>query len=120
MHGVLTQREWISRRNSARLRVGSTRLSLKSWAGLLSEGALQSFLRLERVEENGLMRSSSRLDSDESDTIKLDGVSAERGEHVVLEDLNLRVNSGECVMVCGPSELKVELTASYRRGLRNR
>ncbi|MEE2757726.1 MAG: ATP-binding cassette domain-containing protein [Myxococcota bacterium] len=103
MHGVLTQREWISRRNAARMRIGTTRLSLKSWASLLSEGALQSFVRLEHMEENALIRCSPLTQSSEQVPIELDAVSVKRGEHLVLEQVSLKIQSTEWVLVCGPS-----------------
>ena len=103
MHGILTQREWICRRNAARLRLGASRLPLSSWAQLLGEGALHAFLRLERVEENALIRSSPISDREVDDTIRLDAVSVTRGEQVVLKQLNFRVTTGEWVLVCGPS-----------------
>ena len=62
MHGVLTQREWVQRRDAARLRLGSPRLPLAAWGPLLGEGALRAFTRLERAEENALLRSASRGD----------------------------------------------------------
>ena len=60
MHGVLTQREWVQRRDAARLRLGSPRLPLAAWGPLLGEGALHAFVRLERAEENALLRGASR------------------------------------------------------------
>ncbi len=59
MHGVLTQREWVQRRDAARLRLGSPRLPLAAWGPLLGEGALHAFVRLERAEENALLRGAS-------------------------------------------------------------
>ena len=54
MHGVLTQREWVQRRDAARLRLGSPRLPLAAWGPLLGEGALHAFARLEHAEENAV------------------------------------------------------------------
>ena len=65
MHGIITQKEWISRR----FRTGSVKPTLLSCVRILSEGSLQAFLRLERVEENTLMRSKSSNDS--SQQVKL-------------------------------------------------
>ncbi len=103
MHGVLTQREWTCRRNSARLRSGKARLALTAWARLLGEGALQAFMRLERVEENALIRCSSIAYSGEKAPLQMSNVSVKRGGHLVLNELNLQVSSGEWVLVCGPS-----------------
>ncbi|MEM9488485.1 MAG: ABC transporter ATP-binding protein, partial [Myxococcota bacterium] len=103
MHGVLTKREWTRRRDAARLRLGTSRLPLWSWGELLGEGALQAFLRLERVEEKGLLRSSSRADADEGAGVDLDAVDVERGGQVVLEQLELHLKPREWVLVCGPS-----------------
>ncbi len=103
VHGALTQREWARRRDAARLRLGASRLPLASWGPLLGEGALQAFLRLERVEENALLRSSTRADVDEVQGVHLDAVDVERGGQLVLERLELRVRPAEWVLVCGPS-----------------
>ena len=103
MHGVFTQREWTRRRDAARLRLGASRLPLASWGALLGEGALRAFLRLERVEENALLRSSSSADADEVDGIRLEAVDLERGGQLVLEQLELRLGPKEWVLVCGPS-----------------
>ncbi len=103
LHGVLTRREWAQRRDAARLRLGRPGLPLTSWGSLLGEGALQSFLRLERVEENALLRSSARIGADAADGFGLDAVDVERGGKRVLEQLDLRVHPAEWVVVCGPS-----------------
>jgi len=103
MHGVLTQREWVQRRDAARLRLGVSRLPLSSWGPLLGEGALQAFLRLERVEENALLRSSSSAEADEVEGVHLEAIDVERGGRLVLKQLELRLGPTECVLVCGPS-----------------
>lgn len=103
MHGVLTQREWARRRDAARLRLGRTRLPLASWGALLGEGALQAFVRLERVEENGLVRSRASEDADACDGVQLEGVDVERDGQRVVEQLELRLGREEWVVVCGPS-----------------
>ncbi len=103
LHGVLTQREWARRRDAARLRLGASRLPLASWGPLLGEGALQAFLRVEHVEENALLRSSSRAEVDEDQGVHLDAVDVERGGQLVLEQIQLRVRPGEWVLICGPS-----------------
>lgn len=103
MHGVFTRSEWTRRRDAARLRLGAARLPLPSWGALIGEGALQAFLRLERVEENALLRSSSNTGPDADQATHLDSVDVVRGGRVVLEQLSLEVAAGECVLVCGPS-----------------
>lgn len=103
LHGVLTQREWARRRDAARLRLGEARLPLSSWGPLLGEGALQAFLRLERVEETALLRSSSAAGVGPARSVELDAVDVERGGHPVLEKIELRVAPGEWMLVCGPS-----------------
>ena len=103
LHGVLTQREWVQRRDAARLRLGSPRLPLAAWGPLLGEGALHAFARLERTEENALLRSASREDVRAPDGVRLDAIDVERGEQLVLEQLELRLARGEWLLVCGPS-----------------
>jgi len=103
LHGVLTQREWARRRDAARLRLGTSRLPVTSWGPLLGEGALQAFLRLERVEENGVMRSLSADEEESSDGVHLDAIDVERGGRLVLEQLQLRLKRTEWLIVCGPS-----------------
>lgn len=103
LHGVITRREWVRRRDAARVRLGSSRLPLSSWGQLLGEGALQAFLRLERVEENALLRSRATADADEDATVRLDAIDVERGGQRVLEQLDLHLEPGEWVLLCGPS-----------------
>ncbi len=103
MHGILTQREWTQRRDAARLRLGAPRVPLASWGPLLGQGALQAFLRLERVEETALLRSGLRADTGEDEGVQLEAVDVERGGQRVLEQLELNLKPGEQVLVCGPS-----------------
>ena len=103
MNGVLTQREWIRRRNAARLRLGRSRLPLRAWAQLLGEGALAGFLRLECMEEAAVLRSSPPLNTTDDDAILLDSVRVEREGHVVLDQIDLRIHAGEWVLLCGAS-----------------
>ncbi len=103
MHGVLAQREWVQRRDAARLRLGSPRLPLAAWGPLLGEGALDAFARLERAEENALLRSASREDVGEHDGVRLDAIDVERGGRLVLRQLELRLARAEWLLVLGPS-----------------
>lgn len=103
MHGVLTQQAWIRRRDAARLRLGSPHLPLPAWGPILGEGALDAFARLESTEENALLRRASSAEVDSHDGLHLEGVTVERGGHLVLEQLGLRVDNGEWLLVCGPS-----------------
>jgi len=103
MNGVLTQREWIRRRDAARIRLGNPRLPLRSWGYLLGEGALCGFLRLEQMEEGALVRSSTIKDTGDDEAFILDAVQIERGGHSVLKQLDLRIETGEWVLLCGPS-----------------
>jgi energy-coupling factor transporter ATP-binding protein EcfA2 len=103
MHGVLTQREWIQRRDAARLRLGSPRLPLAAWARLLGEGALHAFERLEHAEENALLRSASSNDSGPHEGVQLDAIDVDRGGQRVLEQLQLSFGTTEWLLVCGPS-----------------
>ena len=103
LHGVLTQREWVQRRDAARLRLGSPRLPLAAWGPLLGEGALHAFARLERAEENALLRSASCEDARAQDGVHLDAIDVERGGQLVLERLDIRLARAEWLLVCGPS-----------------
>ena len=103
MHGALTQTEWRQRRDAARMRSGSSRLPLRSWAHLLGEGALSGFLRLERAEESALLRSGSARGPRTAEGIQLSGVTVEREGHNVLTQIGLRFEPGECVLLCGRS-----------------
>ncbi|MEL6345833.1 MAG: ABC transporter ATP-binding protein [Myxococcota bacterium] len=103
MHGILTQREWVQRRDAAYLRLGSPRLPLTTWGPLLGEGALNAFLRLEQAEENAMIRSAPRAASTAPEGIHLDDVTIARGGEPVLERLHLRVDAGEWLLLCGPS-----------------
>ena len=103
MHGVLTKREWVQRRDAARLRLGTPRLQLGTWAPLLSEGALHAFSRLEQVEENASIRSVKTSSSSVSEGVEFALVDVERGGKSVLRGINLRVQPGEWLMLCGPS-----------------
>lgn len=103
MHGVLAQREWVQRRDAARVRLGSPRLPLAAWGPLLGEGALHAFTRLERAEENALLRSASSEDARAHDGVHLDAIDVERGGHLVLQQLELRLARAEWLLVLGPS-----------------
>ncbi|MEM6929975.1 MAG: ABC transporter ATP-binding protein [Myxococcota bacterium] len=104
VHGVLTQQEWMRRRDAARLRLGAARLPVATWGPLLGEGALHAFVRLERAEENALLRSRARVvDEANAESIRLDSVDVERGGHVILEQLQLHLGPREWMLVCGPS-----------------
>ena len=104
MHGVLTQREWVQRRDAARLRLGSPRLPLTAWGPLLGEGALNAFARLERGEENALLRGSASCEDVRAhDGVHLDAIDIERGGKLVLEQLEIRLARAEWLLVCGPS-----------------
>ena len=103
LHGVLTQREWARRRDAARLRLGKFRLPTTSWGPLLGEGALRAFLRLEWVEENAMLRGASSSEVGTAEGIRLEDVDVERGGRLVLEQLQLRLEAAEWLIVCGPS-----------------
>ena len=103
LHGLLTRREWARRRDAARLRLGSPKVPLMAWGPLLGSGALQAFLRLERVEENALLRSSPRSRPSDARAVRLHAVDVERGGQRVLQQIDLSLAPGEWVLVCGPS-----------------
>lgn len=103
MHGILTQQEWGKRRDAARLRLGSPRLSLTSWGQILGEGALQAFLRLELVEKNSILRSSRISKEISPQESSLNAVYVKKGEERVLNDISLDMTAGEWVYVCGQS-----------------
>lgn len=103
MHGVLTKREWVQRRDAARLRLGTPRLKLSTWAPLLSEGALHAFTRLEQAEENASIRSVKSGSGSISEGVHLNAIDVERDGVRVLEKINVRLDPGEWLMLCGPS-----------------
>lgn len=103
IHGVLTQREWVQRRDAARLRLGSSHLPISSWGQLLSEGALQALVRLEEVSKNMMLRGVSSEAIETHEGVYLEAVSVERGGQFVLEQLELKLERAECLLVCGPS-----------------
>ena len=103
MHGVLTQREWVRRRDGARLRLGAAHLPLATWSRLLGEGALQAFVRLERVEESGLLRSSVPEEDGRDEGVCIEQVDIARGDEVVLRGVELVCRPRELVVLCGPS-----------------
>ena len=103
VHGTLTQREWIQRRDSARLRLGLSALPIRSWGQILGEGVLQAFIRLEIVETNSRLRSASANNAFMTQTMDIQTVSVVRGDNRVLEGVSFTVNAGEWVLLCGPS-----------------
>ncbi|MEC8192479.1 MAG: ABC transporter ATP-binding protein [Myxococcota bacterium] len=103
MHGVLTKREWIQRRDAARSRLGTRRLSLGVWAPLLSEGAFHAFTRLEQVEETATIRAAACSAVATNRAIEFDGVNVDRDGTRVLSDVSLGIDRGEWVVLCGPS-----------------
>ena len=103
LHGILTQREWARRRDAARLRLGMFRLPVASWGPLLGEGALQAFLRLEWVQENAMLRGAPANEVGTDAGIHLEAIDVERGGRLVLEQLQLRLEAAEWLIVCGPS-----------------
>jgi cobalt/nickel transport system ATP-binding protein len=103
IHGVLTQKEWGRRRDAARLRLGKSHLPISAWGSLLGEGALHAFLRLESVEENALLRSSTNKSTAGPEGIHVDSVDVERGGNLVLRELQLHLGPKEWLLVCGVS-----------------
>ena len=96
--------EWGRRRDAARSRLGEAKLPLVAWARLLGEGALHSFFRLESVEGGcpfakcvwfGWSR-RPRFPPQRRQRV-------ERGKTLVLEGLDLEVDRGECLLLCGIS-----------------
>ena len=103
LHGFFTQREWIHRRDTIRLRMGQATLSTRLWAMVLSEGIFKAFTRLETVEQNSFLRRASTTNACRIQEITLQSVSVKRGGTLVLEGLNLSIFSGEWIVLCGPS-----------------
>ena len=103
LHGFLTQHEWVRRRDAARLRLGSLQLPLAAWGALLSEGALHAFARLERTEENALLRSALSENDGIHKCVQLSAIDVDRGGQTVLEQLDLHLDKAEWLLVCGPS-----------------
>ena len=78
-------------------------MPLAAWGPLLGEGALHAFVRLERAEENALLRGASGEVVRAHGGVHLDAVDVERGGQLVLEQLEIRLASAEWLLVCGPS-----------------
>ena len=104
MHGILTQREWVQRRDSACVRQGSSKLSMETWGQILGEGVLHAFSRLEHVESSSRLRSASLKDGFVPKMgLDIQNVSVQRSGNLILEGVNLRIQSGEWLLLCGPS-----------------
>ena len=104
MHGILTQREWVQRRDSACVRQGSSKLSMETWGQILGEGVLHAFSRLEHVESSSRLRSASLKDDlVPKMRLNIQNVSVQRSGNLILERINLRIQSGEWLLLCGPS-----------------
>ena len=104
VHGVLTQREWMLRRDSAFVRKGSAKLSMGTWGQILGEGILQAFIRLEHVENSTRLRGATEMDDMVQNLeMNIQNVSVQRCGKSILEDINLHFRSGEWVLLCGPS-----------------
>ena len=103
MHGILTQREWSKRRDTARLRLGKSWLPIKAWGQILGEGALYAFQRLEAVEKNALLRSSIVKNQSASSTSSLESIGLEKSGKAILTDINLCLEPNEWIALCGPS-----------------
>ncbi|TPV93436.1 MAG: ABC transporter ATP-binding protein [Myxococcales bacterium FL481] len=103
LHGVVTQRDWIQRRDAARQRLGSSRLPIAAWGPLIGAGAQHAFTRLERVDENAQLRSASGGDDRARLSMQLEHVDVERNGNLVLEQVSLRIEPSEWILVCGPS-----------------
>ena len=103
LNGVFTKREWARRGDAARLRLGAAKVPLRARAQLLGEGALAGFLRLERVEEQGLIRSALSQRGGGGEVLRLEGVSIIRGGEPVIGAFDFQIAPGECVLICGPS-----------------
>ena len=78
-------------------------MPLKTLGQLLGEGALHAFSRLEQVEKNMTLRGSIPAERHYETTASLSGVCAIRGSKRVLENINVEIKAGECVLICGPS-----------------
>lgn len=103
MHGIFIQQEWSKRRDTARLRLGSSQLSYKTWGQIISEGALQAISRLEAVEAHAQLRTSLPQGYTNNLSIVLHDINVKRGDKPVLHSVEIRIEPGEWVSLCGPS-----------------
>ncbi|MGC6507289.1 MAG: energy-coupling factor ABC transporter ATP-binding protein [Myxococcota bacterium] len=103
MHGIITQREWSKRRDTAQLRLGISSLPLKVWGQIIGEGALYAFQRLEAAEKMALIRSSIVKNQNASSTTSLESVGLEKSGKAILTDINLCLEPNEWIALCGPS-----------------
>ena len=119
MSGVLTKKEWIQRRDSARIRIGSARLPFHTWGHIIGVGALGGFLRLESAEENALLRGACRAVPVQDDALCLRNISVERSGKLILEHLDLHIGRGEWLLLCGPSGAGKSTLLRLLAGLNN-
>ncbi|MCH2110398.1 MAG: energy-coupling factor ABC transporter ATP-binding protein [Polyangiaceae bacterium] len=103
LHGFLTKSEWLRRRDAARVRGGQASLSTSTWTSLLTEGAMGSFNRLEKVEEQTRLRASAVGSTERPPRIELRNLSVAHDKDIILKDMHLALSGGEFIALCGAS-----------------
>ena len=77
---------------------------METWGQILGEGVLHAFSRLEHVESSSRLRSASLKDGFVPKMgLDIQNVSVQRSGNLILEGVNLRIQSGEWLLLCGPS-----------------
>lgn len=102
--GSFTAVSWRRHRDTARLRLGITRLPLAAWPSIIGAGALAAFERAESADRQSLQRSAIAGERDtKAIPCELAGVSLGHAGHWRLRDLSFEVQRGEWIALCGPS-----------------
>jgi len=105
LHAGLTRKSWSRRRDAARLRLGRSRLRVETWAGLLTEGAIEAIDRAARADlmarVRGAVPDASGADGTSSVELRALGLTSDGSAR--LSAVDLRVAPGEWVVVAGAS-----------------
>jgi cobalt/nickel transport system ATP-binding protein len=103
LHGVLTYREWSSRRDAAQLRLGQPKLPVRVWATLIAEGSWTALDRVEQAEAQARLRGATPRDSPREQVVQAVDLGLQLDDRTLLKDLSLTLGQGEWVALCGPS-----------------
>ncbi len=103
LHGALTQKEWRSRRDAARLRSAGVQLSLRSWSSLLAEGAISSLERVEKAQLGMALRSASANEMGRAERFFLNRVCLKKDSATLLSSVSLTLQPKQWVGLCGAS-----------------
>jgi energy-coupling factor transporter ATP-binding protein EcfA2 len=86
-----------------RVRTASKKLSTNILSTIIAEGALSAFDRVEQVEINSIMRTSTGQNSNQNTIYTLESVAVTLDHNLLLQDISLTINKGEWIALCGPS-----------------